>query len=734
MRFSRVITPLVVAALAHLHSSAVVYGLLPGDKASSPDKPDSFYEYEDEADVLGPMNAMGALTLNDQMPPEISGIEETAQQHSAKGGKERKNSKIVEPKLLEDADRAMKYVNRIYNRMEKYNHMYAGKSEELSLILDRYAFMLSRMVENKKRIKHLSFIRRYLIHVTKVKAGVTSTEHARSNLMSQAATIYNTTKDIHATIKLDFERYYTVPDVVIDTSVSSLKRIGEAYKQLASLHKQMFAATEAFRTSLNRMRASSVYMFSYLLCLDILHTEILPLRMEATQDLIGTTGTGDIAESYHTNILNKRNAIHALLKNAVLEQETLQKVATIYTEVQELAKRSKELRKSNASLAERIEKNGRQELDRRIGRVEHGWNEHYKRPVLMCKKLTQEYAKLSAMAAKIKEELAYVHGNKQSLYTMSTRCNELYSMARELVGLGKDGARPRGTGDKFGTAGTATASTGTQPSAPTREDSGSSNYKESPNRGPPRPPVPARRTSIRNGGDSEGTGANYVQGYSSDSDTEDDDGDSQYESIPSADQMYPHLRPSHKNRRRFSDASTVADGFRDATAQAGSADASWGPRNAAGGNRRYGFKYPLLSVTDRSSSTEDSTFDQVPSRPKQRRRNNVGVQRSSEGAPSTSDASTDTDDGDTDDSSTTRRTDAQDASLTQELEDLAQLLAEAKERLHYYHDAILALRWEPESVPGAREAKQISYELHQISLVNGTYVLDYRARQAMSGN
>ncbi|CDR95402.1 hypothetical protein, conserved [Babesia bigemina] len=423
--------------------SAVVLALPPQNGHDSTDS-ESVLDYEEETQILEPLNARGTMSKSDRVPQQLSGIEEVTKMYTVNGDLRHTDNKVIAPNLLEHADRAMLYVTRVYNRMEKYNHMFAGKHEELDMTLDRYARMLTLMLEDKKKLKHLSFVRRYLSHVNHVKAGVSASEEARTNLMREAGTIYQRVQESFATIKLDFERYYSLPGVVINGAVSSLIGIGEAYKMLVKLNDQMFSATDAFRTSLNRMRASSIYMFAYLLCLDILYTEILPLRMLAVQDVIVTKGTAETLISYHTNIANKREAIKALLKNGALDDKAYDEIEDIYRKVSELYERSKAIHKRTIRLLDGIEKKGTRTLENGISRVVNAWETHYKRPVLMCTKLTEEHNELNKIANNIKEERNFVHTNKQSLYTMSTLCNELYSRARELAHLGKDGVRPVG--------------------------------------------------------------------------------------------------------------------------------------------------------------------------------------------------------------------------------------------------------------------------------------------------
>ncbi|ORM40353.1 uncharacterized protein BXIN_2196 [Babesia sp. Xinjiang] len=439
---------LTAIVLGGLRFSASVFGEVPPSGNHDADARSYEWEYEDEAAVFIPLNASGPLKMDGELPKEISGIDKLTRIYTTKDAKKRPESKVISPKLLEYADEAMSCVDGVYRRIEKYNHMFAGKREELRFTLDRYTDMLPRMLEDKTGLRHLSFVRRYILHVAKVETSVRESDDARKHIMKEAATIYSGVIERYKTIKLDFERHYTTPGVVINSAVSSLMGIGEAYKLLVNLHQQMFNATEAFRLHLNRIRAASVYMFSYLLCLDVLYTEIMPLRMVAVQDVMVTKGSGEILESYRTNMINKRNAIKALMKSPTLGEKSFHEVDRILTEVSALCDRSKTIAKSVEARVERADREGIRTLNDRITRVVEVWNEHYKRPILMSTKLCKEYAKLAAMIDKIKENQSVVHAHKQSLYTMSTRCNELYAMAREVAGLGSDGVRPRAGGSR----------------------------------------------------------------------------------------------------------------------------------------------------------------------------------------------------------------------------------------------------------------------------------------------
>ncbi|GFE55725.1 hypothetical protein BaOVIS_031290 [Babesia ovis] len=445
----------VAAALGCLYLTIPVLGEVPSVGNNEPGSRDIEWEFEDESTLLDPLNASDDMVLEDGVPEELTGIDDVT--HIYRDGNEtaRKENKVIDHKLIKYADEAMEYVESVYSQIQRYNNMYAGKGAELTTTMDQYTLMLSRMLEDKRGLKHLSFLRRYLLHATKIKDSVMNTYEMRNNVMKEANKVYNGIKEKYKTIKLDFERYYSRPEVVINNAVSSLVNIGESYKVLVKVHKKMVDATKAFRVELNRMRASTVYMFSYLLCLDVLYTEIMPLRMVAVQDVMGTKDTGDMMESYLTNIMNKRKAVKALLRSPILEEKVYHQIDRIFAEMSSLYERAKKISKKTSALVERINKHGIVLLNRRITRVVDAWNEHYRRPILMGTKLNNEYIKLEAMAAKIKDDQNIVHTIKQSMYTMSTRCNELYARARELAGLGADGVAPR---DQGGVAESGTAS------------------------------------------------------------------------------------------------------------------------------------------------------------------------------------------------------------------------------------------------------------------------------------
>ncbi|EDO05366.1 putative integral membrane protein [Babesia bovis T2Bo] len=394
-----------------------------------------YSEFEDEATILEPLNSAGEQMVYEDIPNELAEMDKVTHVYTSKDEAASTGNKVVNTNLLEYADEAMSYVEGVYSRIQSYNTMYAGKSDELLDTMSKYTYLLSKMLNDKTGISHLSFVRRYLNHATKIKDDVRDASEARNNVMKEANAIYYGIKESYNTIKLDFERYYTKPGVVINTAVSSLMGIGESYKLLVKLHKRMFDATTAFRFVLNRLRATTVYMFSYLVCLDILYTEIMPLRMVAVQDVLGTKGTGDIMNSYHTNMINKRKAVKMLMRSPTLQEDVYHQIDRIYKEMSTLVERAKMMAKSTSSIVERIDKHGIKLLNRKIALVVDAWNDNYKRPIVMATKLNKEFKKLSKMANKIKDELNAVHTTKQSLYTMSTRCNELYAIARKLAGL-----------------------------------------------------------------------------------------------------------------------------------------------------------------------------------------------------------------------------------------------------------------------------------------------------------
>lgn len=421
-------------------------------------------QYTDEPYILDPLNSKGVLRMDTKIPVEVSGIEDVTNIYTVEGNPEDEKTKIIQPKLLEHAERAMTYVKRVYNLIEKYNHMYAGKSQELGSILESYTAMLTAMLEDTLRLKHLSFIRRYLTHVSKGKQTLLEAEARRATLVTEASNLYRDICEKHETIKLDFERHYAHPSLVINSAVSSLVGIGEAYKRLVTLHQEVYHATDAIRLGLNGIRASSVYMFSYMLCLDILFTEILPLRTVAVQDIVGTTGTGDVLAAYHDKIGNRRTAIKALLKDAQLNDSNRRRMESIYQEVVRLYARGKTIRRSTVNFVSKSKKEAVLRLKRRISSVVDVWNKQYRRPLVMSAKLIEEYRKLNLMTHRIETGQGIVHRNKQALYTMAAHAEDLYQEARALANLSRDspieydGIRSPITGSRMDTTSDAPAS------------------------------------------------------------------------------------------------------------------------------------------------------------------------------------------------------------------------------------------------------------------------------------
>lgn len=381
-----------------------------------------------------------SFEMDKTIPSEIPSIAEATRMYTAEGDPKNVDIKIVQPKLLNSAEEAMGMAKRLYNEVERMNHIFMGKSPELISIHVKYTSFLTEILKNKKGLAHMNFIHRYIEQNRFLKNTVLSYESKMAALVSEAGQAYTAISDKYQSILLDFERHYTRPEYVINTAVSSLLGMGDAYKTLFQVSKNVAETNKDIRLALNKLRASSVYMFAYALSLDILFNEILPMRTRAVQNIMGIRTTGSMLSGYVDNIKNRGKSIMELLKTAQLSNADKSRISDIHSQVRLISEKGTQIFKTTASLAKNTHREAISLINTKIAAVVEVWNQQYKRPIIMSNNLIKAYRRLVTFIDKIEMEHGKIHRNKQALYTMATHCNELYQEVLRLAGLPTTGS------------------------------------------------------------------------------------------------------------------------------------------------------------------------------------------------------------------------------------------------------------------------------------------------------